>query len=142
MIEYKLILNDRFERSAVAFLNSKTGGSLYIGVNDAGTVIGVKDADEVQLQIADRLKNNICPPVLGLYDIILQEENTLTYIKVNFSSGSEKPYYIKKHGMTPEGCFIRVGSQTQSLTVQMIENLFARRTRNNIRVIEAPRQDL
>ena len=142
MIEYKLILNDRFERSAVAFLNSKTGGSLYIGVNDAGTVIGVKDADEIQLQIADRLKNNICPPVLGLYDIILQEESALTYIKVNFSSGSEKPYYIKKHGMTPEGCFIRVGSQTQSLTVQMIENLFARRTRNNIRVIEAPRQDL
>lgn len=44
--------------------------------------------------------------------------------------------------MTPDGCFVRIGSQNQSLSAQMIENLFARRTRSNLRVIEAPRQDL
>lgn len=73
-VEYKLILNDRFERSAVAFLNSRTGGSIYIGINDDGTVAGVKDPDLVQLQIADRLKNNISPSVLGLYDIVLEKK--------------------------------------------------------------------
>ncbi|MDO5575899.1 MAG: ATP-binding protein, partial [Fibrobacter sp.] len=141
-IEYKLILNDRFERCAVSFLNSRTGGVVYIGLHDDGTVVGVDNVDKLQLQIADRLKNNICPSILGLYDIVLEKQNGLNYIKVIFSSGTEKPYYIKKNGMTPEGCFVRVGSQTQSLTSQMIENLFARRTRNNIRVIESPRQDL
>lgn len=44
--------------------------------------------------------------------------------------------------MTPDGCYIRIGSQTQNLTAQMIENLFARRTRSDLRVIESPRQDL
>ena len=141
-VEYKLILNDRFERSAVAFLNSRTGGSIYIGINDDGTVAGVKDPDLVQLQIADRLKNNISPSVLGLYDIVLEKREDKDCIKVIFSSGPEKPYYIKQKGMTTEGCFIRVGSQTQNLTAQMIENLFARRARNNIRLIESPRQDL
>ena len=141
-LEYKLVLNERFERSAVAFLNSRTGGAIYIGVDDDGKIVGVNDPDKIQLQIADRLKNNICPSVLGLYDIILEQKDNRNYIKVLFSSGSEKPYYIKNEGMTPEGCFVRIGSQTQSLTPQMIENLYARRTRNNIRVIEAPRQDL
>ena len=143
--EYKLILNDRFERSIVALLNSSTGGTIYIGVNDDGEIIGVEKPDEVQLQIADRIKNNIAPETLGLYDVILEQtydKNPLYYIKVIVSSGTEKPYYLKQKGMTPDGCFIRIGSQTQSLSVQMIENLFARRTRCNLRVIEAPRQDL
>ncbi len=141
-LEYKLVLNERFERSAIAFLNSRTGGTICIGIDDDGTVVGVDDVDKMQLQIADRLKNNISPSVLGLYDIVTEQKDNRNYIKVLFSSGSEKPYYVKKLGMTPEGCFIRSGSQTQSLTPQMIESLFARRTRNNIRVIEAPRQDL
>ena len=141
-VEYKSILNDRFERTAVAFFNSRTGGILYIGVEDNGTVVGVKNPDIIQLQIADRLKNNISPSVLGLYDIILENKAGKEVLKIIFSSGPEKPYYIRKSGMTPEGCFIRVGSQTQNLTPQMIESFFARRARNNIRVIEAPRQDL
>ena len=143
--EYKLLLNNRFERSIVAFFNSGAGGTIYIGVNDDGKIIGVSNPDEVQMQIADRIKNNIAPETLGLYDIIVEQtydKNPLFYIKVIVSSGTEKPYYLKQKGMTPDGCFIRVGSQTQSLTVQMIENLFARRTRSNLRVIEAPRQDL
>ena len=143
--EYKRLLNDRFERSVVAFLNCGTGGIIYVGINDDGTIIGVENPDETQKQIADRIKNNIAPETLGLYDIILEQTgdiNPLFYIKVIVSSGTEKPYYIRSKGMTPDGCFIRVGSQTQSLTPQMIEHLFARRTRNNLRVIEAPRQDL
>ena len=143
--EFKLILNDRFERSVVAFLNSGTGGTIYVGVNDDSEIIGVENPDKVQLQIADRIKKNIAPETLGLYDIIVEQtydKNPLYYIKVNVSSGTEKPYYLKQNGMTPEGCFIRIGSQTQSLSAQMIENLFARRTRSNLRVIEAPRQDL
>lgn len=143
--EFKLILNERFERSIVAYLNSTTGGTIYIGVNDDGEIIGVENPDKVQLQIADRIKNNIAPETLGLYDIILEktlDKKPIFYIKVNVSSGTEKPYYLKQQGMTPEGCFIRIGSQIQSLTAQMIENLFARRTRSNLRVIESPRQDL
>jgi predicted HTH transcriptional regulator len=143
--EYKLILNSRFERSAVAFLNSSTGGAIYIGIKDDGTIAGVENPDELQMQISDRFRNNISPETLGLYDIIVKhtdDKSPLFYIKVIISSGTEKPYYIRQKGMTPEGCFIRIGSQIQSLTKQMIENLFARRTRSNLRVIEAPRQDL
>ena len=98
--EFKLILNERFERSIVAYLNSTTGGTIYIGVNDDGEIIGVENPDKVQLQIADRIKNNIAPETLGLYDIILEktlDKKPIFYIKVNVSSGTEKPYYLKQH---------------------------------------------
>ena len=31
---FKAILNDKFEKEIVAFLNSSRGGELYIGMND------------------------------------------------------------------------------------------------------------
>lgn len=140
--EYKLILNDRFERSVVSFLNSKTGGRIFVGVNDDGTVVGVNNPDEVQMQISDRIKNNIRPETLGLYDIVLNEESGRFYIEVIVSSGTEKPYYLKNLGMTSEGCPIRIGSQSQQMTQAMIENAFARRTRNSLKLIESFHQDL
>lgn len=66
-IEYKERLNDKLEREIVGFLNSKLGGELYIGVTDDGIVVGIDNADALQLAVADRIKNNILPSCLGLF---------------------------------------------------------------------------
>ena len=58
-IELKLILNDKLEKEVVAFLNSKTGGDIYIGIDDNGDVVGVQHTDKIQLAISDRIKTNI-----------------------------------------------------------------------------------
>ena len=47
-VELKNELNDKLERSLVAFLNTNEGGLLYIGVSDDGAVKGVPDIDLVQ----------------------------------------------------------------------------------------------
>jgi predicted HTH transcriptional regulator len=70
-IEYKRELNDRFERAVVSFLNYAGGGEIQIGVDDDGTIVGVEDADAVQLKIVDRIRNNIRPTTLGLFVIVL-----------------------------------------------------------------------
>lgn len=44
-----------------AFLNSREGGSIFIGIDDSGNVSGIIDSDAEQLKIKDRLKNNISP---------------------------------------------------------------------------------
>jgi len=44
--------------------------------------------------------------------------------------------------MSEKGCFIRIGSATDPMPVRMIEDLFAKRTRNSIGKIKSPRQDL
>jgi len=140
--EFKRVLNDRFEISVIAFLNSKDGGIVYIGIDDDGSVFGVDNPDVVQKQIADRIKNNIRGECLGLYDIILEKREEKNVVKLVISSGPEKPYYIREKGMTSEGCFIRNGSRTESMTSAMIEKMFARRTRNSLSVLSSPKQDL
>ena len=72
--EFKATLTDKIENEVVAFLNSKEGGDLYIGVADDGEVLGLTDIDKIQLQLSDRIKNNIKPATLGLFDIIIKTE--------------------------------------------------------------------
>jgi len=73
-IEYKRELSESLEKEVVAFLNSGEGGVIYIGIDaKAQTVTGLTDADKTQLQIKDRIKNNIAPSALGLFDVLLEK---------------------------------------------------------------------
>lgn len=88
-IEFKSILNEKLERVVISFLNSKTGGDLYIGVADDGTILGVDNADKMQLAITDRLKNNISPTCLGLFDVYSEVLDGKTVIHIVVNSESE-----------------------------------------------------
>lgn len=94
--EFKATLTDKIENEVVAFLNSKEGGDLYIGVADDGEIIGLADIDKIQLQLSDRIKNNIKPTTLGLFDVVAKTHKDKKYIHLVVSSGQEKPYYIAK----------------------------------------------
>ena len=131
-IEFKRELTDNLEKEVIAFLNYHDGGMIYLGIDKTGTVYGVPDCDAVQLAIKDRLKNNIQPSALGLFDVIHEKRDGENVIKIIVASGSEKPYYLRKFGMSEKGCFIRIGSAREPMPVRMIEDLFARRTRNSL----------
>ena len=141
-IENKERLNEDFEQEVIAFLNYKEGGIIYVGIGKDGQAIGIEDIDLVQLQIKDRIKNNIQPSTLGLFDVVVEKIDDKAVVKVVISSGTEKPYYLRKKGRTPEGCYIRVGSSKERMTERMIEEMFAKRIKNSLKEIESPRQDL
>lgn len=84
----------------------------------------------------------ILPSTLGLFDIVTEEIENISVIKILISSGLEKPYYIKKHGMSPNGCFTRMGTSSQPMSTAMIDSLYSKRTHNTLRNITSPRQDL
>ena len=140
--EFKVKLTNKFEEEVISFLNTN-GGNIYIGVNDKGDIVGINgNIDLLQRTIKDRLKNNIMPSTLGLYDVVVLEENNKKYIKIIIAKGSEDPYYIKGMGLTPDSCFIRVGSSIQSMPYDMINNRVNKRTRTSLRNIVSPKQDL
>jgi len=141
-IEFKEKLTNELEKEIVAFLNYKEGGFVYIGIDKNSNVVGLKDADDVQLRIKDRLKNNILPSCMGLFDVVKEDSEGKRIIKIVVASGSEKPYYVKKNGMSERGCFIRIGSSSEPMQQRIIEDLFAKRTRNSIGRIISNRQDL
>ena len=135
-------MTDKFEEEVISFLNTN-GGNIYIGVNDKGDIVGINgNIDLLQRTIKDRIKDNIMPSTLGLYDVVEIEENNKKYIKVIIARGSDDPYYIKGMGMTPDSCFIRVGSSIQSMPYYMINNRVNKRTRTSLRNIVSPKQDL
>lgn len=138
--EFKEILNDKLEKEVIGFLNNN-GGNLYIGINDNAEVIGISEnIDKLQLEIKDRIKNNISPTTLGLFDINVETYETKKIIHISIAGGSEKPYYLKRKGMTSEGCFIRVGNSIEQMKQEQINHLFATRTRNSLRNIVSPTQ--
>lgn len=141
-IENKEQLNEDFEQEVIAFLNYKEGGIIYVGVRKDGKVVELEDIDLTQLQIKDRIKNNIQPSTLGLFDVTVETIDNKEVIKVIISSGTEKPYYLRRKGRTPEGCYIRVGSSKERMTERMIDDMYAKRVKHSLKEIDSPRQEL
>lgn len=135
-VEFKTVLNDKLEKEIVAFLNNREGGIFYIGIDDNGCPVESLDIDSVQLKIADRIKNNILPSTLGLFDIVTEIIEGIAVTKVILSSGLEKPYYIKSKGMSPSGCYMRLGTSTQPMPTALIDELYAKRIHSRFLVTE------
>ena len=130
------------EREVVAFLNYREGGVIYIGIDKEGNPVGVQDIDGDMLKIKDRIRNGILPSPMGLFDVVVEKVQDIPVIKIFVASGSEKPYYKAAYGLSPRGCFIRVGSAADPMTTAQIEDLFTHRVRNSLRNIRSPRKNL
>jgi predicted HTH transcriptional regulator len=79
-IELKLELTNELEKEAVAFLNNQEGGVMYIGVDKAGFPVGVTDIDNDMLKIKDRLKHNITPSCMGLFDLRIDSIESIVLV--------------------------------------------------------------
>lgn len=143
-IEFKRQLTKELdiEREVIAFLNYREGGSIYIGIDDEGKTVGVKDIDVDMLKIKDRIRMGISPSPMGLFDVQTERIDGVQVIKITVASGTEKPYYKPQYGMSPRGCFIRVGTAVEQMPQDMIDRLYASRTRYSLSRIVSNRQDL
>ena len=137
--EFKIKLVDDLEEIVIAFLN-KDGGNIYIGVDDKGKVIGLKNnLDLLQRKIKDLIISNIEPSVLGLFDLEVLTKENKKYLKITVAKGYETPYHIKGMGMTPDSCFIRVGSSNEKMDEHLINKMFRERTKNSLKSIISPK---
>lgn len=142
-VEFKTKLVDDLEENIIGFLNSKDGGNIYIGVADNGKIIGLNgNNDLLQRKIKDRIISNIEPSVLGLFDIEVLETDNKKYLNIIVARGLEKPYHLKGMGMTPDSCFIRIGSSNERMDEHLINKLFRERTKNSLKNIVSPNQNL
>ena len=59
----------------LAFPYYPEGGRVYIGIGKNGNTVGVADPDADRLKIKDRIKNNISPSAIGLFDEVAEEKD-------------------------------------------------------------------
>lgn len=135
-IELKKELDDSLIKEIVAFLSSMDG-TIYIGVNDNGTPCGVGDIDKTQRRIADIIATQVLPDPQGLIELGTKYVDGLNVIEIKIRKGS-KLYYIKEHGRSATGCFVRIGTSCRSMTEEEIEKRYLK----SISVSERPIKDI
>lgn len=109
IIELKEIYTTDLKKEIVSFANTN-GGTIYIGVQDNGTIVGVDHADFVIQQIANSIRDNIRPDISMFTSIELLKDENKSYIKVTVDSGTKKPYYLSDKGLKPTGVYVRSGT--------------------------------
>lgn len=116
--ELKQKLTETILKEIVAFLNTD-GGTVYIGVNDNGSVCGVNNLDESLKKIADILEMQILPDPRNFVELGTKYIDQKHVIEIKIQKG-DSLYYIKKYGRSSQGCFVRMGSTSRSMTEQQI----------------------
>lgn len=109
IIELKEIYTTDLKKEIVSFANTN-GGTIYIGVQDNGTIVGVDHADYVIQQIANSIRDSIRPDISMFTSIELLKDENKSYIKVTVDSGTKKPYYLSDKGLKPTGVYVRRGT--------------------------------
>ncbi|MBQ7192531.1 MAG: ATP-binding protein [Paludibacteraceae bacterium] len=94
------------EKEVVAFLNYREGGIIYFGIDDQGHPIGVSDLDGDMLKIKDCIRMGVSPSPMGLFEVTTERIDGIQVIRVFIASGTEKPYYKTRYGLSEKGCFI------------------------------------
>ena len=108
-IEYKLALNDNAIKTIVAFANSE-GGTLYIGVDDEGTAVGLDDPDEQLLRLSSMLRDKVRPDIIMMTSCSIEEIDGAYVLVARVGRGARKPYYLAEKGLRPEGVYVRSGA--------------------------------
>ena len=119
--ELKQKLTDSIPKEIVAFLNTD-GGTIYIGVNDDGSVCGIEKLDESLKKIADIIENQILPESSSFVELGTKYIENKHIIEIKVRKG-ESLYYIKKYGRSSQGCYVRVGSTCRSMTEEQINTV-------------------
>lgn len=140
-IELKEIVTDEIKKEIIAFANCN-GGKLYIGVKDDGTVIGVDDADNVSLQISNMVRDTIKPDVTMFVHYETIEEEGKEIIAIDIQRGTDRPYYLAKKGMRPEGVYVRQGYSSVPATDAAIRRMVKETDGDRFEAMRSLNQDL
>ncbi len=101
-------------KTVCAFLNSK-GGSVFCGVDDAGVIVGLPDADQQLRRVHDHLLKFITPP--PLLSVNVDGEDGKRALTVEVPEGKDRPYVLQG------SVYVRRGSSTVPADAQTLRDM-------------------
>ena len=140
-VELKSVIVEDMKKEIVAFANSE-GGTLYIGINDQGEVIGVEDADGVMLQASNMIRDSIKPDATMFVNYAHEQIEQKDIIKITVQKGTDSPYYIAKKGLRPEGVYVRQGASSVPASDHAIRRMIKETDGDTFEVMRSLNQDL
>ena len=122
VVELKAMVQDDIKKEIIAFTNCN-GGTVYIGVADNGDILGVENADECALQISNMVRDAIKPDVTMFIHCETLNCDGREVVAVNVQRGTNRPYYLAKKGLRPEGVYVRQGYSSVPATDTAIRQM-------------------
>ena len=111
----------RISRTLVSLANTR-GGQVLVGVDDAGRILGVRDAEEELFVLRDAAAHYIAPPLTALHFREVEEDGRIVLI-VTVPESPRKPHRAQVAPNDGRG-YVRVRDasvQTSSLTEKLLE---------------------
>ena len=121
-VELKEILTTELKKEVVAFANT-CDGTIYIGINDKGEVIGVESSDDVIERASASIRNAIKPDITMYVTLNVEQIENKNVIVIRVQRGISRPYYIAEKGLKPSGVYIRQGNSPVPASEEYIRQM-------------------
>lgn len=110
-LELKRTYIDDIRKEIIAMCNC-SGGTIYVGVEDDGSVVGLDNCDETIQRITNTVRDSIKPDITMFLRYDTLTVNGKEIVSVAVRSGTNRPYYLAAKGLRPEGVFVRQGTSS------------------------------
>ena len=141
IVELKAEIVGDICKEVIAFANTK-GGTLYIGVSNDGRVVGVKNTDQVILQLNNMIRDSIKPDVTMFVHYETQRITDKDIIVVTIQKGTDRPYYLGSKGLKPSGVYVRNGTSSDPATDTAIRKMIKETDGDSFESMRALEQNL
>jgi len=121
-IEFKKIVTDDLKKEITAFANSN-GGTIYIGIEDDGKISGLLNPEKTMLQVNNMIRDNIKPDLTMFVQCVEEIIDGKNLVLVKVQRGTDRPYYVAKKGLRPEGVYVRQGTASVPATETAIRRM-------------------
>lgn len=101
--------------TAISSFSNKRGGSIFVGIEDDGTVVGVDIGGNTIENLANDIRRETDPSIFPFIDVVKKEGKDIIIIKVE--ENEEKPVFFR------DKAFTRVGKTNQQLSSAQIRNM-------------------
>lgn len=128
-------------KEVIAFANTH-GGTLYIGVDNDGAVVGVENADAVTLQLNNMVRDSIKPDVTMFVHYETQAVEGKHIVAVTVQKGTGRPYYLAAKGLKPSGVYVRNGTSADPSTDAAIRQMIKETDGDSFEAARSLEQDL
>lgn len=139
--EFKRSVSAGALKTIIAFANTG-GGTLYIGVDDAGTPVGVDNVDAELTKLSSMMRDSIRPDILMSAECDVERIEGCAIIIVRVARGVKRPYYLASKGPRPEGVFVRSGASSVPATETAILRMVQETEGDAFEMRPSLRQDL
>lgn len=141
VLELKLKAIDDICKTIVAFANTQ-GGTVYIGVDDNGRVVGVEKIEDEMLRLTNMIRDSIKPDVTMFTSVSRVKDQGKNIIKIKVQKGSQSPYYLKNKGLRSEGVYVRQGASSAPASESAIRQMIKETDGDSYEKMRSLNQDL